>query len=118
MALITSGLSMSKACEQTDGICRTTMFKMLDHDERNNGALGLANSYAHAMECRAEILADQLEEEARENKDVNRARLIVDTHKWVASKLRPKRYGDRVMHAGDKDGAPLQVVLAKGDEDL
>lgn len=33
---------------------------------------------------------------ARTEPDVNRARLIIDTDKWLASKLIPKVYGDRL----------------------
>ena len=28
----------------------------------------------------------------------SRARLICDTMKWMASKLKPKRYGDKIDH--------------------
>lgn len=40
--------------------------------------------------------------ESRKGDDVQRARLIVDTMKWTASKLKPKVYGDRIdiKHAG------------------
>jgi hypothetical protein len=37
-------------------------------------------------------IADGAEAEAG---SINRARLRVDTRKWVAAKLRPRRYGDR-----------------------
>ena len=37
------------------------------------------------------------------------ARLAVDTRKWIASKVLPKKYGDRQVLAGDPD-APLQVT--------
>lgn len=33
---------------------------------------------------------------AREEQDVNRAKLLIDTDKWLASKLIPKVYGDRI----------------------
>ena len=35
---------------------------------------------------------------ARTEEDVQRARLIVDTMKWTASKLKPVKYGDRIDH--------------------
>ena len=43
---------------------------------------------------------------------VNRSRLRVDTRKWLASKLLPKKYGDAVQHKmTDGDGNPLSVVF-------
>ena len=43
-------------------------------------------------------------------------RLRVDARKWVAAKLKPRKYGDRVELAGDKD-SPLKMeasIEAKG----
>ena len=34
---------------------------------------------------------------------MQRSRLRVDTRKWVMSKRAPKKYGDRVTHAGDPE---------------
>ncbi len=34
---------------------------------------------------------------------IQRARLQVDTRKWAMSKLAPKKYGDRQIHAGDAE---------------
>lgn len=43
-----------------------------------------------------------------ENKEVtNRSKLRVDTRKWIASKLKPKKYGDKLEHTG-KDGGPIE----------
>lgn len=43
---------------------------------------------------------------------VNRSRLRVDTRKWIASKLKPKKYGDKTSleHTG-KDGKDLNPVI-------
>lgn len=37
---------------------------------------------------------------------VQRSRLRIDTRKWIASKLKPKKYGDKIELAGDPS-APL-----------
>jgi hypothetical protein len=72
----------------------TTVFKWL-------GLLPLfANQYAHAREEQAEAMVDEMLELANAPKEdsseaINRARLQIDTRKWVASKLRPKKYGDK-----------------------
>ena len=52
--------------------------------------------YARAREARAEVLADEIVEIADTAEDAQLARLRVDARKWAASKLDPKRYGDRL----------------------
>ena len=43
--------------------------------------------------------------------DVQRDRLSVDARKWVASKLKPKKYGDRLAtEITGKDGGPIQLA--------
>ena len=39
---------------------------------------------------------------------ISRSRLRVDSRKWVASKLLPKVYGDKLQHTGD-GGGPIRV---------
>jgi hypothetical protein len=42
---------------------------------------------------------------------VAHARLRVDTRKWSASKLKPKKYGDKVtQEVSGPDGAPVQTA--------
>lgn len=47
-----------------------------------------------------------------ENKEVvNRSKLRVETRKWIASKLKPKKYGDKVTNEiTGKDGGAIQVI--------
>jgi hypothetical protein len=37
----------------------------------------------------------------------------IDARKWTAAKLRPKKYGDRVVHAGDEEN-PMVVEQSLG----
>lgn len=57
-----------------------------------------AKHYALAREDQADCYADEITEiaDAATPLDVNVARLRVDARKWVASKLKPKKYADRV----------------------
>jgi hypothetical protein len=41
---------------------------------------------------------------------IQRSRVRIDTRKWLASKLKPKKYGDKLAVGGDEDAAPLKVV--------
>lgn len=43
---------------------------------------------------------------------VQRSRLRIETRKWLASKLKPKKYGERLELAGNDD-SPLRVVIGK-----
>lgn len=66
-----------------------------------------ASMYRQAKEDQADTLADEIIAIADSVKDagpadsakVNAARLRVDARKWVAAKLKPKVYGDRVEAA-------------------
>jgi hypothetical protein len=48
---------------------------------------------------------------------VQRSRLRLDTRKWIASKLKPKRYGEKIeqLHVGDKD---RPIMLTPVDADI
>lgn len=58
--------------------------------------------YAHAREVQAELLAEDIinlsDAVIEDGAAVAKARLQVDARKWYASKLAPKRYGDRIQH--------------------
>jgi hypothetical protein len=91
-----------------------------------------ANQYARAREEQAEAFADEIVAISDENDGkaimsdgqevavvfdstaVARNRLRVDARKWVASKLKPKKYGDKIQQeVSGADGAPLTVVVRK-----
>lgn len=65
--------------------------------------------YAQAKRWQAELHADRIEDiaiRAGEGLDdpamvhaqVQRAKLLIDTRKWILAKLHPERYGDRLQH--------------------
>ena len=54
---------------------------------------------------------------AADHQNVQRARLRVDTRKWILSKMLPKVYGDKFQVGGD-GGEPLTFKLIPGDEKL
>lgn len=50
---------------------------------------------------------------------IQRSRLRIDTRKWLASKLKPKKYGEKVDHTvGNADGKPFVVQMAATDSNL
>ena len=81
--------------------------------------------YAHARERQADAIfeqcleiADQYEQSAEKQEGgtdhIARAKLRIDTRKWMAGKLRPKVYGDKITaeHTGDPD-APIIIAIQR-----
>lgn len=93
---------------------QTTVFKWLSENE------AFAKQYVRARELQAEHFVDEIIAIADspnttvnpvtrepELRDPQRDRLRVDARKWVASKLAPKKYGDKIALTG-ADGGPVQ----------
>jgi hypothetical protein len=72
---------------------------------------GLRNQYVRAREDQATHLADEIIEIVDAEDDPARARVRMDARKWAASKLAPKKYGDKLTqeHVGG-DGGPLVIT--------
>jgi hypothetical protein len=89
--LIANGMPWSKACAELNLVPSTAWRWRGSHPE-------FRDAYNDATTRRAHLLADDLidiADGATEN-DVQVAKLRVDTRKWLASKLLPKNYGDKV----------------------
>jgi hypothetical protein len=71
--------------------------------------------YARARECQAEVFADSITLIADGEGDPNDKRVRIDARKWIASKLLPKKYGDRVLHDATEEAASAlsQLELAR-----
>lgn len=94
---LAQGRSLRSICADADMPSQSAVFKWLRDNER------FQQQYAHAREAQADALFDETLEIADGSAgDVQRDRLRVDTRKWMAGKLRPKVYGDRVElnHSG------------------
>lgn len=65
-----------------------------------------ADAYARAIDMRMDYYVHEIEAISDGSGDVKRDTLRVDTRKWIASKLAPRRYGDRVALT-DGNGDPL-----------
>lgn len=75
-----------------------------------------SDQYMKAKDNQADTLADDLIYIADTAEDINKARLQVDVRKWAASKLKPKKYGDKLdMTTNGKDlPTPILGGAAKG----
>jgi hypothetical protein len=98
------GDSLRKICADDEMPDLTTIMEWI----RNKP--DFSKQYAQAREEQAETYADQLIHIAdEESDDVNRARLRIDTRKWVAMKLKPKKYGDKIGIGGADDLPPIEI---------
>lgn len=109
---------IKEICKEGDyDLSVATIFRWLRDNE------GFCNQYAKAKETQADFLAEEIIEIADDSsldmafteegkpyvdrEHINRSRLRVDARKWVASKLKPKKYGDYQRHDID---AKVEVV--------
>jgi hypothetical protein len=80
------------------------------------------DQYARAREAQAELFADELialadsVQGCTDNATVNAARLAIDTRKWAASKLLPRKYGDKIG-VESSGNLVVKIIHGLGDED-
>jgi hypothetical protein len=101
-AWIADGKSLRAFCRQPKTPDVVNVYRWLAKNEE------FRDQYARAREDQADSHADQIIEIADTEEDPNKARIRIDARKWVASKLKPKKYGDKLGLSGDGDGAPIQ----------
>jgi len=117
-ARIAKGEALHRMCEEKGMPSQASVFRALERDQ------AFREKYARAKELQAELYAAQIVEIADDSskdividKDGNaatdhevvaRSRLRVDARKWLASKLAPKKYGDKVQVGGADDLPPIQ----------
>lgn len=120
---IADGESLRSICASDDMPAKSTVFKWLTQQK------GFADQYAHAREAQADTLFDEMLDIAddarndwmeRNGKDdagweangehIQRSKLRLEARKWMAGKLRPKKYGDKITqeHTG-ADGGPVMI---------
>lgn len=115
---LSEGESLRSICREDKMPCKATVFRWLVHNKQ------FADQYDRSRQEQAELLADEIVDIADEstndkyiddngnertnNEAIARSRLRVDARKWVASKLKPKKYGDKTTtEIGGIDGAPI-----------
>lgn len=118
---IADGKSLRTACAMPGMPSTATVMRWLS-DERPE----FREQYARAREAQADLLAEQILQIAddgtndsqtdddgnvRVDQDViARSRLRVDARKWLASKMAPKKYGDKLALGGADDLGPIQTA--------
>lgn len=92
---IADGESLSAICRNEDMPNAATVFRWLGNDA------DLSDRYARARETQADNFVDEIVAIADEAEDAQLARLQIDARKWVAGKMRPKKYGDKIDVTSD-----------------
>jgi transposase-like protein len=111
--LISEDLSVRKICERQGLPERRTIYRWLaQHDE-------FRHQYARARELQADYLFDEcldIADEAKDLVEIQRARLRIDARKWMAGKLAPKKYGDKVtqeISGLERDPVRPTIILSE-----
>jgi hypothetical protein len=107
---ISQGQSLRRICFDDHMPDQTTVYDWLI----KNG--GFSHKYARARENQAETLFDEALDIAREHEDPAKARVVIDTFKWAAGKLKPKKYGDKIEHTVQQDFVPLDELRRRIEE--
>ena len=116
---VSEGEALRNVLRAEDMPDKNTFYRWIRQDEAKR------EQYARAADERAEALFEDIIDIADNNTAdrcsdnaiaVQRDRLRVDSRKWIASKLNPKKYGDKVdVTSGGKEIKP-QVLKIGGKE--
>jgi hypothetical protein len=130
-ALLAEGVSLRSVCLRDEMPGMTTVFTWLRANE------AFREQYARAKDESADALVEEMLDIAdngendwmkRTGRDgseawvengeaVGRSKLRLDARKWIASKLKPKKYGDK-LGIGQADGmGPVTLALNGSDVD-
>ncbi|MEX0651888.1 MAG: hypothetical protein WD153_00275 [Candidatus Paceibacterota bacterium] len=90
---IASGESLRRICKDDDMPSRRVVHLWLFDDSKKE----FLHHYKEACDMRTDEMFDEIQEIADDTDgDVMRDRLRVDTRKWQLSKMKPKKYGDKM----------------------
>ncbi len=122
---IADGASLRKVCEEDAALPdRRTVLRWLAKDEHEE----FRRHYARAQDERADFYFEQTmeisDDVGADREAIAKARLRVDTRKWVCARMNPKKYSDRLAidaqvietrheDALDALAAPDEPVLGK-----
>lgn len=116
------GESLRSICRDDAMPALSTVFRWLAGDRE------FQEQYARAMDARATLLAEEILEISDESSGdavtdpetgtvrmdaefVARSRLRVDSRKWLAARMAPKKYGDKVtQEISGPGGAPVSTI--------
>lgn len=106
---IAKGEALHRVCDEQGMPSTSMVYRWLDAHE------DFRDKYARAREMQADLMAAQTVVIADEAEDANLARLRVDARKWYASKLQPKKYGDKIaQEVSGPNNTPMTIQIISG----
>ena len=121
---IADGESLRSICDDENMPAKSTVFRWLSLNK------AFSDQYARAREAQADSLADDIlniadtpmvgqktkttsdgKTEISEGDMIEHRRLQIDARKWLAGKLRPKKYGEKLELAGDPDNPVVHEIV-------
>lgn len=113
---IANGKSLRYACRIRD-IDVSHCYKWIERDKIEDGEdrVTRALQYARAMDSRADSLADEIDDLADQAVSdparANAIRVAIDAKKWIACKLKPKKYGEKLdLNQSGNVGIAFNIV--------
>lgn len=106
---IAHGKSLRAVCAEDDMPSTSTVCKWLFENQE------FSEQYARARDKQADYFAEEIIEIAdnveAESASVAKAKLQIDARKWAASKIAPKKYGDKTeLDVKSSDGSMTPAV--------
>jgi hypothetical protein len=101
---IACGHALYRRCEQNEHWpSERTIYRWLEEN------IEFRQMYMRARERCADRRAEEMVVIADTEPDAQRARVMIEARKWHASKLAPKKYGDKVTNVHEGGDKPVQV---------
>jgi len=128
-AELADGRSLRSVCRDEGMPDKATVFRWLAEHE------AFRDQYARAKEESADAMVDDMIDIADDSRNdwmekagddagagwllngdhVQRTKVRIDTRKWIASKLKPKKYGDKVQQeVSGPNGGPVPMMVVTG----
>lgn len=112
---IANGRSLRSICAEDCMPTMSTVCKWLSENKE------FSEQYARAREKQADYFAEEIIEIAdsavEESAAVSKAKLQIDARKWAASKIAPKKYGDKTeLDVKSSDGSMRPSVRLDAEE--
>ena len=108
---VSLGRSLRSVCLDKDMPTKTTVMRWLDENE------DFCDQYRRACEERETTHFEEMltiaDEVLPETAEVARAKLRIDTRKWVLARMNPKKYSDKVQEDNADNAVSLMAQFMK-----
>lgn len=111
---LSEGQSLRKICEDNEMPSKSNVLKWIRDSKE------LQDQYARAKEESSDAFAEEMMDIIKDTKEdsnaIQKARLQIDTMKWLMSKQKPKKYGDKLDLTSDGKALPTPIYGGKSGD--